>query len=232
MTSDRYSIIDKKWRNYFLIVVAIGVNLATLVTFIIPTAGKRPVADFKFPQAIKLSSEKVFISTDSDRSPLLTPTQPETIEARQKYQYKSEKSLFSLQISYITNTRGDVMSYLQKHTNISSQALKTKRVSQIEGIGAYVLLHDRHRAYLSSCISPRSLSNVSPKQFSQYRYQNDLTLKVAGEWLLGKASIRDRRCLWINLSMPLVSDSHTAYKLLESSWREIYHWGRSNFPPL
>ncbi|MGD1918810.1 MAG: cyanoexosortase A system-associated protein, partial [Pleurocapsa sp.] len=62
--------------------------------------------------------------------------------------------------------------------------------------------------------------------------QNDLKPHIGWEWIQGKASIRDRRCLWVNLSTPLVLDSQPAYSSLETAWREIYPWLSQNFPSL
>ena len=230
---------NKKWRNYLLIAMTISTNCAIVLALILPKAGHNPVADFKFPKYIKLDSGKTFTSAGSTNSVAIKPVrsqslevQPETIEAERKYEYVLGKSPISLEISYISNARGDVASYLHKYEEISLKALQDKQVSQLEGIGHHILFRDRDRVYLSSCISPRSLSNIDRKQFSQYRYQNDLTLKVGWEWLLGKSSIRDRRCLWVHLSTPLVTNSQNAYSMLESTWKEIYQWWLPNFPPL
>ena len=232
-------MIKGKWRNYFLIVITISTNCAIVLALILPKAAHRPVADVKFPDRIQLDSGKTFASAGSSDSSDIDATssgsielQPEKIEAHQKYRYVRKKSNVGLEIRYLSNTRGDVVSYLHRYTEITPEALHKFKISQFKGIGHHILFHDRDWAYLSSCISPRSLSSVNPKQFSQYRYQNDLTLKVAWEWLLGKASIRDRRCLWINLSTPLVANPQNAYDILESTWKEIYQWWLPNFPSL
>lgn len=226
------------WRNYLSLFITISTNCAVVLALILPKAGHNPVADFKFPKYIKLDSAKTFASAGSTNLVETEPVplqsievQPETIEASQKYTYVSENPI-SLEINYISNARGDVVSYLHKYTEISPKAIQKAKVSQLKGIGHHILIRDRDRAYLSSCISPRSLSNVDRKQFSQYRYQNDLTLKVGWEWLLGKSSIRDRRCLWVHLSIPLVTNSQNAQTLLESTWKEIYQWWLPKFPPL
>ena len=231
-------MINKKWRNYLAIAMTISTNCAIVLALILPKAGHNPVADFEFPKYIKLDSGKTFASTGSTNSVKIEPVrsqsievQPETIKADRKYEYV-EKSPVSLEIRYLSNARGDVMSYLHKYTEISPKTLQDKKISQLKGIGHHILFRDRDRAYLSSCISPRSPSNVDREQFSRYRYQNDLTLEVGWEWLLGKSSIRDRRCLWVHLSTPLVTDSQNAYSLLESTWKEIYQWWLPNFPAL
>ena len=123
--------------------------------------------------------------------------------------------------------------YLQKYTSISAQAIATPSLARLPEVGYHALFSDRDRAYLTSCISPRSPSNVTQRQFSRHRYQNDLQWQVALDWLQGKASIRDRRCFWILLSTPLTqADSSEDYRALETVWQDVYRWGTANFPPL
>ena len=234
----REAIAKNKWRNYYLALTAIGTNLVTIYALINPGAGHQDLANFKFPQQIKLNSGTLsaiqgannFLPASS-QAPATTARQ-ETIKSKQQYKSIPDSSNTILEVSYLVNTRGDVESYLQQYTNISSEAIKNKTIAHIETIGYHALIKDSDRAYLSSCVSPRSPSNVTQQQFSHYRYQNDLKLHIGWEWLQGKSSIRDRRCLWVQLSTPLVSDSQTAHNSLETTWQEIYPWLSQNFPSI
>ena len=226
---------NNQWRNYFLIAIAISTHLVAVCALVLSTVGNRTVANFEFPQRLQLNSSSIFTSLDFPHTieSSLEPTDKEEIvKAQQKYQYISKKPAISLEMSYLVNTRGNVPAYLQKYTEIAPEAIDKKQVGHIETVGHHAFFTYGDRAYLSSCISPRSLASVSPKQFSQYRYQNDLKLSVGWNWLQGKASIRDRRCLWVNLSTPVISDSQTAYQSLEVVWQDLYRWWMSNFPPL
>jgi cyanosortase A-associated protein len=65
------------------------------------------------------------------------------------------------------------------------------------------------------------------------RLQENNFLKVFLAWLLGKASIRDRRCLWTQLSIPVTElEPKQAYLILEKSWQEWYQWWQPRFPSL
>ncbi len=238
MSSTSFAIALNHWRNYYLALLAISTSLVTIYALVNPAAGNHPVANFKFPQRIKLNLGKLVAlptSTDTqsnrDRQQT-TELESEIVKTKQEYQYIQDDLNINLEISYLVNTRGDIESYLKQYTNIASKAIANKQIAEIEAIGYHALFRDRDRAYLSSCVSPRSPSNVTQKQFSTYRYQNDLTLQIGWEWLQGKSSIRDRRCLWINMSTPLIGDSQTAYKTLETAWQEIYPWLSLNFPAL
>lgn len=231
-------IAQHQWRNYYLVLIAVGTSVVAIYALINPRAGNQPIANFEFPKQIQLDSgtfsaakESSNLAQNSEQSQVAVSRQ-EKIKSTQQYQYVRDGLETILEINYLVNTRGEVESYLQQYTNISSEAIKNKTIAHTEAVGYYALLEDNDRAYLSSCVSPRSLSNVTQKQFSHYRYQNDLKLQIGWEWLLGKSSIRDRRCLWVHLSTPLVADSQTAYQTLETTWQEVYLWGSQNFPPL
>ena len=238
------AVVPNKWRNYYLGLVAIGTTLATIYTLLVPAAGNRDLADLNLPQQIELGSGKLVATPNYSGSFDFSQPQPsrseiteeererEIIKTDLKYQYFQSNSKIDLELGYLVNTRGDVDSYLQQYTDISSKAIENKKIVHIDTVGYHALFQDRDRAYLSSCISPRSPSNVTQQQFSSYRYQNDLNLQIGWQWLQGKASIRDRRCLWVHLSTPLNLDSQTAYKTLETAWREIYSWLLPNFPAL
>ncbi|MEL6928257.1 MAG: cyanoexosortase A system-associated protein [Cyanobacteria bacterium J06600_6] len=215
-----------QWRNYIFAVTSISLNLAFIYTFVVPSAGNRQVAEFEFPS----SFESAIATTNNIPSATSTT---ETIKASQQYQYSQNGQAINLQINYLVGTRGDVATYLKNYTEIAPKNIKTKSTAQIEGVGYHALLKDNRKAYLTSCISPRSLSNITQKQFSQNRYQNDLNWQIVRQWLQGKASIRDRRCLWVLLSTPLTKNNIQAnYQTLETAWQDIYQWWLPNFPAL
>ncbi len=232
MIDHRFSSTNRSWHRYFLAVTSITINLVTVSAIFAPNAGNRSVANFEFPQQIKLKSGQIIASSQLRDITTASSSQPETIKTKQKYQYILNKSEIAIEINYLVNTRGDIESYLGKYTNIPPEIIKTKQIKQLAEIGHHALISHQGHAYLSSCISPRSLSSVTHKQFSQHRYQNDLKLPIFWEWLQGKASIRDRRCLWVHLSAPIITDAQATYEALEMTWQDLYRWWKPNFPSL
>ena len=216
------------WRSYFLAINATVINLVLLSSLLARNLGNRPVADFKFPPAFtanKITARKI-------KHPLPKQTaKVAKIQSYQAYQLTSDRQTITMQMSYLVGVRGDVTQYLQNYTDIPETVIEQQQIKQQPAIGSYILLADRDRAYLSSCISPRSLGTVTQKQFSQQRYQNDLNFKTAWDWLQGKSSIRDRRCLWVLLTIPLkTSDPQAASQILEAAWKDLYQWWLPNFP--
>ncbi len=242
-------INQAQWRSYFLAVASVGINAAVIYALIMPKASNRPVANYEFPEHLKINyGDKAFEKTGLGQR-AIKPIDKEVIRSQQRYQYIDGETKMRLDISYLVGTRGDVETYLQNYTDLAPEIIKAKIVKQLDQVGYYTLFSGHRllrpkrtepavtvgqdRAYLSSCISPRSLSNVTQKQFSQYRYQNDLRWQVGWDWLRGKASIRDRRCLWILLSTPVDTlNTQAAYQNLETVWKDVYQYWLSNFPPL
>ena len=227
-------INQAQWRSYLLAVASVGINAAVIYALIMPKASNRSVANYEFPQHLKISygDSKALEKTGLGQR-AIKPIDQEVIKSQQRYQYIGDETKMRLDISYLVGTRGDVETYLQNYTDIAPEIIKAKIVKQLDRVGYYTLFSGQDRAYLSSCISPRSLSNVTQKQFSQYRYQNDLRWQVGWDWLRGKTSIRDRRCLWILLSTPVdTQNTQAAYQNLEAAWKDVYQYWLFNFPSL
>ena len=227
-------INQAQWRSCFLAVASVGINAAVIYALIMPKASNRSVANYEFPEHLKISyGDRKALEKTSLGQRAIKPIDKEVIKSQQRYQYIGGETKMRLDISYLVGTRGDVETYLQNYTDIAPEIIKARIVKQLNGVGYHALFSEQNRAYLSSCISPRSLSNVTQKQFSQDRYKNDLRWQVGWDWLRGKASIRDRRCLWILLSTPIdTSNTQAAYQTLEKVWENVYRYWLSNFPPL
>jgi cyanosortase A-associated protein len=226
-----------QWRSSFLATTSIGIGFTVIYTFIAPTAGNRPVSSFEFPDRIPLNSWQQVESQsaiNSLSSPQKTAQESqELVQSAQNYRYSHSGSDLQVEMRYVVGTRGDVNSYLQEYTEIPPEAIKSQKIKQLQNVGYHALFTSGDRAYLSSCISPRSLSNVTQKQFSENLYNSDFQPQIWLNWLQGTASIRDRRCLWTHLSTPISkSDPKIAYETLETAWIDWYRWWLPRFPTL
>ncbi len=105
--------------------------------------------------------------------------------------------------------------------------------------GNYVLFSDQDRAYLASCINPRGGSTVTGQQFMNNRNTYDITPSRIGLYFLGMTDLRDTRCLFTIMSIPLdsknvdnqsINSLDNIYQKLENTWTDWYqNWG-NNFP--
>ncbi|MGF1590955.1 MAG: cyanoexosortase A system-associated protein [Pleurocapsa sp.] len=225
-------INQNQWRSSLLIISSISINLAVASTLIFPAVGNRLTADFQFPESFSLNSSSAIAVKSNLNQLKASDLAPEVIKTRQKYQYVLNEQEIDLEISYLVGTRGDVQTYLQNYTSLPASIIQAQKIKHNDQTGFYTLFSDENRAYLSSCISPRSPSSVTQRQFSQYRYQHDFKFQVGLDWLKGKESIRDRRCLWVHLSTGITQSDQAAYQVLEAVWVDLYQWWLPNFPPL
>lgn len=219
-----YTVDKHRWRELLLAVTGIGIGAIAVLSFILPTIGNQPVSSFTFPPRLPLNSweQKAYRSLKPSKS-----------LAASSYHYTQNQLALGVEIRYIVGTRGDVKSYIARYTEIDERDIANEKIARIENIGYHYLFTSGDRAYLSSCISPRSQSSVTPTQFSLNRYRHDLNLQVWWNWLWGEASIRDRRCLWTHLSLAIEdSNIQTAYKTLETAWIDWYRWWQPRFPSL
>ncbi|GAB4534770.1 MAG: hypothetical protein Tsb0014_21190 [Pleurocapsa sp.] len=226
------------WRTRFLATVSIGIALTAVYSLVVPTAGNRSVSSFIFPDRIFLSSWQLItsksLSTSQDSR---TSSREEQIESGKRYSYVKDDNQLDIEMQYIVGTRGDVYKYFREYTNISLKSAAQKSQQKIlkyqKEAGYYLLFNQGDRAYLSSCINPNGQNVVTHVQFSQNLNQNPWRSEIWLDWLLGKSIIRDRRCLWTQLSLPLDNlEVSAAYQILEQNWINWSDWWKPNFPHL
>lgn len=222
-----------KYRNNFLALISIVFCLGTAYSIIKPTVGNRDVSSFSFPDRVPLKTWQLVESESIIDREREKKEQEEIVAASKNYIYSKDRLSLEVEMRYLVGTRGNVPGILQNQVAIPAKVLKKAKTQTIEDIGFYTLFHDRDRAYLSSCINSRGNTTVNQKQFSQNRYTHDLKYSLIVPWLLGQDSIRDRRCLFTNLSIPVDNlPPETAYKILQEVWQDWYSWWQPRFPTL
>lgn len=200
-------------------------------TILVSTAGKVKVIPFDFPTAVPLIKWQL-----KNSRPLTPPVgeSPSYLSGRQ-YQYIQNDLTLDIEMRYLVNTKGDVKSFIQTYSSIplSPNQLLLRQQS---GIGFYSLFTYQQRAYLSSCINSGGGSTVTDTQFLQNRYMYDTIYDMRFKerlipWLQGRRGIRDVRCLWAHLSIPLSNSSPEGdYQTLEKVWFSWYQWWHPRFP--
>lgn len=223
------------WRQYRQILLTLTFTgvFFTLGRFSLdPTAGNRPVTPFAFPEVVPLPGWQPLASR-----PLPLPKQKDAdsykgVLASRSYLYRQNNQQLEIEMRYLVGTLGELEDHLKVHASMQLQdGQLLQNLRQQQGVGFYSLFVHQGRSHLTACINPRGGSTVTSAQFLANRHTYDLKLQRLVPWLLGKESLRDRRCLWAHLSTPLNQVSaETTYPVLEQAWLSWYQWWIPRFP--
>jgi cyanosortase A-associated protein len=209
------------WQRY--------VRPAWLIFMIALTASALIKAVF-FHEAPKTQNKVFAAPTRIDLSPYKF-IQSENIQQGKMYQYESNKVKYNVELRYFSQTQGDITKYLSKFKDIKISTQELDKSIVKSNNTYYSLTKINKKAYLNACINPNGGSTVSVRQFKYNRTVHDITLERFVPWLLGRVKLKDERCLWANLSTPIISNNtDLAYRNLEGIWNVLYKWAILNFP--
>lgn len=144
-----------------------------------------------------------------------------------RYRYSKENTALEIEMRYFVNTDGNTANFFQEfHGTTQPQSYQNKTGNT----GSYSLFIHAEKAHLSACINPYGGSTVTGNQFKQNRNIYDFFPRLV-PWLLGKGYLKDNRCLWAHLSIPLGQvPPQTTYQVLENAWAAWYPWWNQHFP--
>jgi len=212
----------KRTRLIVLISVFTAVVSVLVKSILFPTTSKTTTV-FDFPEIVPVEGWQSLPSFPLVNSSSGTPP---ALSGR-RYQYVKNNLTLDIQMRYFVNTSGEVKNFIKSYESISvSPAIRQK-----ERIGFYGVFTHQEKAYLTACINPHGFSTFSERQFKQNRNVYDLQFNRLLPWLLGKENLKDERCLWTSLSIPLKQSSpEIAYQNLENAWFSWYQWWSPRFP--
>jgi cyanoexosortase A len=213
------AILDPK-RRLLLIATWLGI----IFTAIYLIASKRPFGTAIFPDTIAVNNWQLVKVKSLTQYKYKNPTTDkfEVIESGQDYSYLKNGQNLAVQMRYVVNTRGNTNPFIYEQ---SKDLIKRHQnnIKYLKRVGYYVLYSDDKQAYLTACINPRGGSTVNSSQFMSNRYKYDVTLNRLLPWVLGQNVLRDDRCIWTQLSVPLHGVVATdIYTVLESIWNDNY----------
>ncbi|MEI6429779.1 MAG: cyanoexosortase A system-associated protein [Pseudanabaena sp. ELA607] len=231
-------------KGRWLIVISFtGINLLLLVrTVFDPSVGK-PIP-FQFPKHIDLATailvrEEAFTDDPSTRIP--SQVRANTAH-RYIYQIKEsqnkDKREVTVDVRYLIRTTGNVpvLSVDYGKIKLKDDDLQ-KDLRFVPNIGHYTFFQTNDRAYLSACINPRGITTVTTEQFDENLSAFAMKPEVLTGWLLGQTDIKDRRCLWTQVSMTLdtttVQDAQAlerTHDQLKAVWLDWRQWWQNRFP--
>ena len=218
--------MNNRSRTTLFAITAIATVFTLGKSVVNPEIISSPVKSYSFPQSIALSLWQ--LSTSKSVNPHLVKL-PAYISgnfiAGKHYRYLQNEKQLDIEMRYLTNTNGDLKSFITSQTGELSSGLKERKS------GFYSLYTHEGKAYLSACINPHGKTTVTSDQFNHNLMVYDTRFQNIFPWLLGQAEFWDKRCLWAHLSTPLDRDVATdeTYKTLETAWFNWYSYWRSHF---
>ncbi|MEY3868685.1 MAG: hypothetical protein RLZZ338_2576 [Cyanobacteriota bacterium] len=219
-------MMSKDWKLLRISLLAItfsGVALVLGKILIYPTKYP-PIKPFDFPANIPLEGWQMLGKEPISIKP------GSNIQSTSRYRYQKEKISLDIDMRYLVNTDGSIDKLTEEHTFAQAFPVRLSLVN-IPGIGWHGLFVTKERAYLSTCINPRGNTTVTDDQFRNNHNTYDIRLDRIVIWLRGRGELRDKRCLWTQMSIPLNQTSqNNAYNLLESAWTSWYKQWENKFP--
>ncbi|MEM8778092.1 MAG: cyanoexosortase A system-associated protein [Cyanobacteria bacterium P01_G01_bin.49] len=194
-------------------------------SFVVPTTKKVPVSSFTFPEKIPLPGWQL---QDND-----VPT--DLLKGRsfqgRGYEYRQKDLNLAIAMHYVPYLHPNETLFRAYDSRLPSSNDPIAIMRHKPETGFYMIGIEEKQAYLRACINPRGPSAITYQQFIQNRYTDDLKFSRFLPVLLGHEPLRDYRCLWTHLSIPVnQGDSNSAYQVLEKAWGFWYDWWHNNFP--
>jgi cyanosortase A-associated protein len=173
----------------------------------------------------QLKSSKALPLPDKERLERITSI----LQQGRLYRYQQRGIPLTVELWTIENTNGNVSAYIDAY---AQQPIAPGRqqadLRYRSGIGFYGIINTEDRRYLSSCINATGESTFNISQFTQARFQRDLTLTQTINWILGQKSLFKKQCLWSHFSLPNAGRTDKEISILEETWFDWNRWWRLN----
>ncbi|MDB9468576.1 cyanoexosortase A system-associated protein [Dolichospermum circinale] len=211
----------------------IGISLIIILSnFSLHTsAGLSKATIYHFPQQIPLpgwqltASEPVSVSQKQNKE--IESDNKQEILSGQIYHYQSSGQSLTVNFYYIPSSLGDISSYYEQFSYLPDLPKLIKPLEKVNPKGHHLHFSSEENHYLTACINSMGKSTVTISQFTGYFYRPYLN---PSQWLNlfnGKQTIRDRRCVWGQLSLAKGSGAE-----LEAVWQALLSYWQDNFPKL
>ena len=230
----------------------VGVVTAISLVFLLlnfgfdPKAGLIRFADYRFPPQISLPSWQFVDSKPislvpqppKEGNPLepQTGTAPDKIKAilseqvlGQVYRYQKAGQNLTVNFYYMPLRLPNDSSYVQQFSSLANLPSSTKLIETVNTRGHHLLFSDEHNRYLTACINSQGKSTITYSQFAAYFYRPYLNPALWFNLFNGKQTLRDRRCLWGQVSL---TGKEARDAELETIWQELLSYWENNFPKL
>lgn len=216
------------WKSLRISLLGATLTAVVLVlgkSILYPASGDRTVTPFEFPETVPLSgwqAEDSVPQTIAEKDPFV---------ASANYPYIQDGLSLEIEMYYLIADDKGMKKFTDKYAYGEFLPGKVE-LRQQEHIGFYSFWNTENRVNLGACINPRGESTVTPDQYRQNHNIHDLQLSRILLWLIGRLPLRDWRCLWATLSVPIETGQspEEVYPVLEQAWFSWYKWWQSRFP--
>lgn len=225
-------ILGKQLRIMLLAIAFANVLLVFGRSILDPSIGKRTATPFEFPAAVPLPQWQLTASQPLPDQTVERWPYGKLVLSGMQYHYRQNNLPLDIKMRYEIETEGNVKQMTEQNTDVRFLQLKfPPAIRQHDHLGSYAVFVYQQRAYLNACINSRGGSTFTTGQFDSNRIRYDAQLERLIPWLLGQQNLRDNRCLWAHLSIPLDRSSpESAYQVLEQAWFSWYQWWHTRFP--
>lgn len=213
-------------RISILATTSVGVFCVLLKSLTSPNFTRAKAGNLVLSENVPLKAWQQIASTSVGNQ---TTNYTEEIAAKH-YQYIQNNLPLDIEMRYLASSDGNVQKIFKRYNKLGASQISTD-IRQQTGIGSYGLLIHQNKANLTACINPQRNSTFKAEQFVQNQMNIDVLSKRFIPWLFSGESLRDRRCLWVNLSIPLKdSSSQKAFLTLEKAWVDWYQYWSPRLP--
>ena len=204
------------------------------------------IATYSFPQQIPLpgwqltSSEPVSIPQKEQNLPQQTrDMEADQMEAGSRddilsgqiYHYRKTGQDLTVNFYYIpsSSSLGNIQFYYNSLAFLPDLPKLIEPLEKINPKGYHLQFSSGGKNYLTACINSMGKSTATVSQFIAYFYRPYLN---PSQWLNlfnGKQTLRDKRCVWGQLSLSKADGSDAE---LEAVWQTLLSYWQGNFPKL
>ncbi len=225
--------------SYSNVIVGISLIIILFNFWFYYSAKLGEIAVYRFPQQIPVpgwqltASEPVSIPQKEQNIP------PQTIDMEadhskdilsgQIYHYRKAGQDLTVNFYYIPSSSnlGNIQSYYKSLTFLPDLPKLIKPLETVNPKGYHLQFSSGENHYLTACINSMGKSTATVSQFIAYFYRPYLNPSQWLNLLNGKQTLRDKRCVWGQLSLAKANGSDAE---LEAVWQALLSYWQDNFP--
>lgn len=221
----------KAWartRNFWLAAALVSSSLVILKLAL--TSAQKPLPpSYTFPASIPLSRWQFVQATPIGLQKLYTPSLATSADdltiSGKHYRYLRKDQPISIEMRYF----GDYSSVSDIVKEATVQLERIQLTPAKSSVGAHAIYQRSNQLFITGCIPPSRETTITAGQLRGAQNRPDVLARRALPWFLGQASLRDLRCVWVRMSMPI--NSTNTSEDLEQAWIEWVQWWQKNYPP-